>query len=116
MQPDRLAFLFPDGLPDELAAVDLADASEETVEAVAEAFQDSLDEYEDDDPAAGEESDFGLDDEDIRHLVDGVIARQILLDDPPQVWAAVQRLETDGLDRAEIFDQIAEVLTPTLER
>ena len=126
MQPDRLAFLFPDGLPSALTELDLDDASEATVEAVGAAFQDTLDEFEDDDPDPDDEfgaelgaDEFGADafgERDLRTIVDGVIARQILLDDPPQVWAAVRRMESAGLDREEMFDEIAQVLMPSLER
>lgn len=45
-----------------------------------------------------------------RAAMRAVVARQILLDEPPEAWPTVQRLRSSGLDRAEILEQMAFVV------
>jgi SEC-C motif len=65
-------------------------------------------------PNAGDDD---LDDELVgsRAAVRAVVARQILGDEPPEVWRTVERLQEVGLGRAEIVNQMAFALMHVIQ-
>jgi hypothetical protein len=92
MSDPRLRFLFGDALPDddELDGIDLDD-----VDVRAELLRQGS-------PPDGEP---------YWELLAEAITSQIHLDEPPEVWSAAQRLLRSGLDREEVFEQLAVALS-----
>lgn len=61
------------------------------------------------------ERSFAVEMEELQLLVYGEIANQILDDDPPEAWAAVQRMLDAGMIREEVLSQVALVLLPSMQ-
>jgi hypothetical protein len=92
MDPERLTFIYGD---DDLSDVDLTDL----------------------DARVGLlEGTFDAEISGVRAAVREIVANQILDDDPPEVWATVQRLLRAGLDRDAIFGELALAFSPLLQR
>lgn len=58
----------------------------------------------------------GVDDDggELRSLLQGIVAEQVLDDDPPQVWEAAQRLLADGMGSTVVLTQLVVAFTPVL--
>ncbi|WP_127356553.1 hypothetical protein [Actinacidiphila soli] len=50
------------------------------------------------------------------HPVHEVLANQLWLDNPPQLWSAAQRLRDTGLSREQVLDRLADVLSEHLSK
>ena len=49
-------------------------------------------------------------------LVRTVVTRQLLRDEPPEVWIAAQRLTVLGLDPPDVLDQLSVAVTRDIQR
>jgi hypothetical protein len=49
-------------------------------------------------------------------LVRTVVTRQLLRDEPPETWAAAQRLSALGLERSQVLDQLSVAVTRDIQR
>src|SRR6266568_2428906 len=112
MDPERVRFVF--GTPDPGFDVDdedelIAFFEAERATEQRDAFDDVLDDeaHEEDE----EDEDFNP-----RALVRTIVARQILHDEPAEVWQTVQRLRVLGLERSDVLDQMAIALTRDIQR
>ncbi len=61
------------------------------------------------------ERSFAVELEELQLLVYGAIAHQVLDDDPPEAWSAVQRMLDAGMIREEVLSQLALVLLPSMQ-
>lgn len=93
MDQDRLQFLFGDAADTVADEFDLDDESDRLA---------AMDEY------AALPLDAGP--RGVRMTVRGIVAGQILADEPPEAWATVQRLQAAGMERDEVLSQITMAL------
>lgn len=93
MDPNRLQFLFGDAADKVADEFNLNDESDRLA---------ALDEYAALPDGAGSHG--------VRMAVRGIVAGQILADEPPEAWTTVQRLQADGLDHDTVMSQMTMVL------
>src|SRR5438132_970436 len=112
MDPAKLALVFGDfPIPD---WVDLDD--EKDREAILlEALTSDFDDFDDESDHYGDPDEY--DDGDRAHeALLQVVANQILIGDPPDVWSTAQRLLELGIRRDRVLDDLARVLDPHVRR